>query len=162
MISAATSRIEKSTSVSPESIRYPSVEFVSELDADDRRIVIDGLVAYNAARGHVWEHVPLNVLARDANENVVGGLLGEVNLGWLFVSALWVADEYRGTGIGAALVRQAEAEAIRRGCIGIYLDTFSFQARPFYERLGFEVFGELTDCPTGGARYYLSKRLRRA
>ena len=46
-----------------------------------------------------------------------------------------------------------EAEAIRRGCRGAYLDTFSYQARPFYERLGYEVFGTLDDYPAGHQRF---------
>ena len=90
---------------------------------------------------------------------MVGGLLGETNVGWLFVAALWVAERFRGRGIGTALLAEGEAEARRRECIGVYLDTYSFQARPFYERLGYELFGTLPDCPPGGAKYYLYKRL---
>jgi GNAT superfamily N-acetyltransferase len=90
---------------------------------------------------------------------VVGGLLGEVNLGWLFVAALWVDPEYRRAGLGTVLLRKAELEAYERGCIGIFLDTYSFQARPFYEKLGYRVFGELRDCPPGEAKFYLSKRI---
>ncbi|MDB5536981.1 MAG: Acetyltransferase family protein, partial [Devosia sp.] len=43
--------------------------------------------------------------------------------------------------------------------VGIWLDTFSFQARPFYEKLGYSVFGTIPDYPPGGARYFLSKTL---
>jgi predicted N-acetyltransferase YhbS len=82
-----------------------------------------------------------------------------VNLGWLFIAALWVNEANRGGGIGTALMQEAEKEARHRGCTGIFLDTYSFQARPFYERLGFSVFGELRDCPAGEIRYYLSKLL---
>jgi hypothetical protein len=52
-----------------------------------------------------------------------------------------------------------EAEAIRRGCHGAFLDTFSYQARPFYEKLGYEVFGTLEDYPPGHQRFYMRKRL---
>ena len=114
---------------------------------------------YNDEQGQVWEREPLNVVARDEAGRVVGGLIGEVNLRWLFVSALWVDDGLRHSGVGARLIAGAEAEARLRGCLGIYLDTFSFQARPFYEKLGFTLFGELPDCPPGGAKYYLYKRL---
>jgi GNAT superfamily N-acetyltransferase len=136
-----------------------TVRYEPELAAEDRSTVIDGLVSYNTEQGYVWERVPLNVLARDADGRVVGGLLGEISLGWLFVSALWVDSACRGSGVGTRLVATAEARAAERGCEGIYLDTFSFQARPFYERLGFERFGELEDCPRGGAKYYFRKRL---
>jgi GNAT superfamily N-acetyltransferase len=86
-------------------------------------------------------------------------LLGQTNLGWLFVSALWVDFARRGRGLGTALLEAAETEAMRRDCVGVYLDTYSFQAKPFYERLGYEVFGALAECPPGATKYYLSKRL---
>jgi hypothetical protein len=54
-----------------------------------------------------------------------------------------------------------EAEAIRRGCHSAYLDTFSYQSRPFYEKLGYEVFGTLDDYPRGHQRFYMRKRLQR-
>jgi len=53
----------------------------------------------------------------------------------------------------------AEEEAQKRQCIGLHLDTFSFQALDTYLGLGFEVFGEIKDHPEGGRRYCLSKRL---
>jgi hypothetical protein len=56
-------------------------------------------------------------------------------------------------------MRRAEAVAAARGCVGVWLDTFSFQARPFYERLGYSVFGTLEDNPRGGARFFMQKRL---
>ena len=56
-------------------------------------------------------------------------------------------------------MHEAEAEAVRRGCASAYLDTFDFQARPFYERLGYQLFGQLDDFPPGGSRYFLRKRL---
>jgi GNAT superfamily N-acetyltransferase len=89
----------------------------------------------------------------------VGGLLGEINHGWLFVSALWVDEDCRRVGIGTALMRAAEEQAGSSGCTGVFLDTYSFQARPFYERLRYTVFGVLRDCPIGEQRYYMSKQL---
>jgi GNAT superfamily N-acetyltransferase len=125
----------------------------------DRDAIVDGLLGYNAEQGFPWARHSLSVVARDRSSAVIGGLLGETNHGWLFVAALWVAERYRGRDIGTALLKAAEKEARRRRCIGVYLDTYSFQARPFYERLGYQLFGTLTDCPPGGAKYYLYKRL---
>lgn len=132
---------------------------VDELSSNDRDAIIDGLLEHNTEQGFVWASRPLTVVARDPSGAVVGGLLGQTNLGWLFVAALWVATARRGCGLGGALLDAAEVEAHRRGCVGVYLDTYSFQARPFYERRGYRVFGALADCPPGATKYYLSKRL---
>jgi GNAT superfamily N-acetyltransferase len=140
-------------------MRDVTLDTAEELPASEREAIADGLLAHNAARGFPWASRPLEVAARGPAGEVVGGLLGKTNLGWLFVSALWVAERERGRGVGGALLDAAEAEAGRRGCVGVYLDTYSFQARPFYERRGYRLFGELPDCPRGATKYYLSKRL---
>ena len=44
-----------------------------------------------------------------------------------------------------------------RGCRYAY--TFSFQARPFYESLGYEVFCTLEDYPPGHRRFFMKKAL---
>jgi GNAT superfamily N-acetyltransferase len=135
-----------------------TVQTTEDLAPEDRATVIDGLVSYNRDQGFVWERAPLNVLAREAEGRVIGGLLGEINLGWLFVTALWVDADHRGADIGTELIHAAEVEARARQCVGVYLDTYSFQARPFYQKLGFELFGELSECPPGGAKYYFRKQ----
>jgi len=145
--------------VAPAAMKGFSVRSVDALPPDERGAIIAGLQAYNADYGAmpIWQEV--SAVARDRSGAVVGGLLGETGHGWLFVMVLWVADAYRGQGIGSALLAQAEREARRRKCIGVYLDTYSFQARPFYERLGYRLFGTLPDCPPGSTKYYLYKRL---
>ena len=139
-----------------------TLDAMEELPASARDTIVDGLLEYNATQGFAWAGRPLGVVARERSGVVVGGLLGQTNIGWLFVSALWVAASRRGRGLGSALLTAAEAEARRRDCVGVYLDTYSFQAKPFYERLGYRVFGELADCPPGATKYYLSKRLVRS
>jgi GNAT superfamily N-acetyltransferase len=56
---------------------------------------------------------------------------------------LWVAEAARGAGHGRRLMEDAEAYARSRGAVGATVETHSFQARPFYERLGYQVFGTL-------------------
>jgi len=65
---------------------------------------------------------------------------------------------YRGQGVGTELMRRGEAEAVARGCHGVWLDTFEFQARGLYERLGYTCFGELENYPVG-PRFFMSKRV---
>jgi len=78
--------------------------------------------------------------------------------GWLFVHNLWVAEQRRGAGLGSLLMQEAEARARELGCHSAWLDTFSFQARGFYRKLGYEEFGTL-EYPPGAARHFLRKRI---
>ena len=121
--------------------------------------VFKGLRAFNREHAVPPDRAPLVMSATDAGGAMVGGLVAESAWKWLFVDLLWVEDGQRGRGIGRSLLCAAEAEARRRECIGVYLDTFDFQARPFYERLGYIVFGTLEDYPPGHSRFYLRKRL---
>jgi GNAT superfamily N-acetyltransferase len=127
---------------------------------EDVAVVVAGLSAFNVAHSGDagWEAV--TVFLRDAvDDRVVGGLLGEIRWRWLYVSKLWVSEAHRGGGAGTRLMAAAESRARERDCIGVYLDTFEYQARPFYERLGFEVYGTLEGFPPGFRQYYLAKRL---
>ena len=45
------------------------------------------------------------------------------------------------------------------GVMDAWLDTYDFQARPFYERHGYEMFAELDDLPGGHRRWFMRKRL---
>ncbi len=102
---------------------------------------------------------PVNVLLRDENGDVVGGLLGHIKWRWLYVAKLWISEEFRGKGHGFGLMKAAEEHARSRGCVGSYLDTFEYQARPFYEKCGYKVFGTLEGYPPGYRQFYLSKAL---
>jgi ribosomal protein S18 acetylase RimI-like enzyme len=75
----------------------------------------------------------------------------------LHVDLLFLPESLRRIGIGRQLMSDAEGEAIRRGCRGAWLDTYSFQARGFYERLGYTVFGTIEDYPPGYSRFFLKK-----
>ncbi len=86
-----------------------------------------------------------------------GGLVGVISWEWLFIEALWVGDSLRGQGVGRHLMQKAEAHALVNGCHSAWLDTF--QARPFYEALGYEVFGELDRFPGGQSRYFMRRNL---
>ena len=97
-------------------------------------------------------------LQSEAGE-ILGGALGNTWGRWYFLAELWVDRPLRGQGHAQRLVAAAEQHAIQRGCTNAFLDTFSFQARPFYEKFGYTVFGVLEEHPVGHRHFYLSKRL---
>lgn len=129
-------------------------------DPQDIRAVIGKILDYNNNNQNLEDVAyPLSVLIRDAKGEIVGGLIGKIHWGWLFVSHLWVAEALRSQGYGRQLMLTAEKAAKERGCDRVYLDTFSFQALGFYERLGYQIFGVLEDFPPGHQRYFLQKQI---
>ncbi len=122
--------------------------------------VVDGLVQFNAGDIGPSGRQMIAVLIRDQPDGrIQGGLVGYTAWGWLFVEKLYVAEALRGQGFAGRLLAEAEAEAVRRGCKAVWIDTFNPTARRVYERQGFVVFGELADFPVGRSRFFLQKRL---
>jgi len=128
-------------------------------DEGTRQAILQPLRAYNEAQAGPGNYQPLVITIQDAAGQIIGGLWGSTGYGWLYTQLLAVPEHLRGQGLGAQLLERAEAEARARGCVGSWLDTFSFQARGFYERLGYRAFGSIDNYPPGGARFFLSKRL---
>ncbi len=129
-----------------------------EASPADIEAVQSGLRAFNVTRIGEPAEVPVQIFLRDDRGDVVGGLLGHIRWRWLYVGKLWIDAAHRGAGHGAALIAAAEARAITHACLGAYLDTFEYQARPFYEKLGYELFGTLDGYPPGYCQYHLAKR----
>jgi len=126
---------------------------------EDDAAVRRGLLAFNERHIGPSNERPVRLVVRDATGAVIAGLLGATRWGWLHVDKLWLSDEARGQGLGTRLMARAEAIAIERGCVGATLNTFEHQARPFYEKLGYELFGTLEGYPAGTRQHHLLKRL---
>lgn len=104
--------------------------------------------------------LPFALEIRDTEGAAVAGGLWAMSLWGSFYIALVVTpQDARGRGLGSELMRRAEAEAQARGCRQMWLDTYAFQARGFYERLGFEVFGQIDGPGPMFPRYFMQKRL---
>lgn len=82
-------------------------------------------------------------LSSPGSTAIAGGLWALSLWGSFYIALLVVPEDARGQGHGSELMRQAEAEARRRACRQMWLDTYAFQAKAFYERLGFQIFGEI-------------------
>lgn len=78
---------------------------------------------------------------------------------WLDIDILWVAEPLRGRGYGTALMTAAEDAARSRRCLYARVATHGFQAKGFYEKLGYRVVGQLEDWPPGHTAYMLRKDL---
>ena len=128
-----------------------------------REAIVAPLIRFNEQRaGRSEDYRPLALLLSDSGTGaIIGGLYGDTMFGHLHVDLLFVPEALRRGGLGRQLMARAEDEARRRGCHGAWLDTYSFQARGFYERIGYEVFGVIEDFPPGHSRFFLKKALPR-
>ncbi len=136
------------------------VTLLAEPGAEVREAILDTLIEHNTAIAGPARWVPFAVVLRAPGGTAVqGGLWGACYYDWCFVELLAVPEAARGQGLGRRLMAEAEGFARRYGAAGIWLDTFSFQARGFYEKLGFSSFGQIEDHPRGGRRFFMQKRL---
>ena len=140
------------------------VEIVFEPEPlpETRAAILEGLIAFNQQQTGGTQSPPRNValaLRDPETGKAVGGLTARISYSRMFVELLYVPETLRGQGLGEKLMREAEERARQAGCIGIWLDTFTFQAPGFYEKLGYVTFGEIPDYPPGHSRYFLHKQL---
>ena len=137
----------------------PTITMTDTPEPHVRNAIVDPLVAFNNSHASRPEdYRPLVVILSDPETcGIVGGLWGETNFAHLHIDLLFVPETLRRTGLGRQMLLQAEQEALARGCRGSRLDTYSFQARGFYERLGYAVFGGIEDYPPGQSRIFMRK-----
>lgn len=122
----------------------------------DEMIVQRGLDTYNSAFG-LEPITELSAFYRDAENQVRGGIYGEVYWHWLYIDLVWVDPAVQHQGHGERLMHSLEQEALSRGAGHAYLSTTSFQALPFYHQFGYELFGVLEDRPPGYNYYFLKR-----
>ncbi|MDN3653244.1 GNAT family N-acetyltransferase [Thalassotalea ponticola] len=102
---------------------------------------------------------PLALTYRDQQGQILAGVSGVTFGHWLHIERLWVADSLRGKGIGQQLLVAIEEQAKQRQCQFAFVDTLDFQAKPLYQKNGYQVQCTQHDYPLAGKRYYLSKTL---
>jgi ribosomal protein S18 acetylase RimI-like enzyme len=134
------------------------IEITASPTRDDEVFVIDQVRAFNAAFT-TRDFRPLCVFARDADNSIVAGLIGKTYWNYLEIHFLWVSEQHRKLGHASAILRSAENEALTRGCEHVFLDTFSFQALGFYQKLGYQEFGRLSGFSGKHDKHYLYKAL---
>jgi len=143
-----------------------AVEVEDVPDGATRQLMDQGLDEYNDSKAGGDNSQDLWVIARDSAGTVQGGVKAKTFYSWMFIDWLWVSKSAQGVGIGSLLMEKAEAVARERGCIGAYVDTFSFHAPDFYRSSGYEEFGRIEELPPGHAciwlrRHLLGSRLRK-
>jgi len=149
----------------PPPLYLSSMKMVIELQEHpqpaDLRQLLDGVRAYNRDRTGNDRPRAVAVFLRDENGRMVGGVQGDLWGRSMHIAALWVDDKYRSQGHGSALMMAVEKYGAENDHPLIYLETTSFQALPFYQGLGYELFGELPEITAGHKLYFLKKEISR-
>ncbi|MFP5486903.1 MAG: GNAT family N-acetyltransferase [Acidimicrobiia bacterium] len=129
----------------------------ADLDAVERAVL-----EFNMERTGFRDDRVLGCVLRDPDGALIAGLSGFTWGGYGMIEWLFVRDDQRGSGLGTRLVRAAEEEAVRRGCVVMRVNTHTFQAPDFYRRLGYDDIGEAVDTPVGHGEVFYAKRLDRS
>ncbi|MBW8192453.1 GNAT family N-acetyltransferase [Neiella marina] len=139
------------------------IELTTQPPEAELKILSKGIQSYNS--GYLTEQVATEpdtrfaVFARNNQGIVVGGIRANAYWNYCIIELLWLASEARGQRIGSQLIHAAEAHAKSCGFEYVRTETLDIQAKPFYQKLGYNVFGELPDYPKGHTTYCLIKKL---
>jgi GNAT superfamily N-acetyltransferase len=132
-----------------------------EDDADDtiQKALVVGMRAFNAAATGGILSQKIAIAIRDDGGNLLGGVIGRLAGDSIYMEIVFAEEQIRNTGLGREMMLMAEAEAKRRGAREAWLYTMSFQAKPFYEKLGYRQFAELPWEGAKHARHFMRKEL---
>ncbi|MGI5309546.1 GNAT family N-acetyltransferase [Rheinheimera sp. WS51] len=118
------------------------------------------IAEFNALHWNASLRQPLGLKKLDNQGELIAALTGRTFGNWFYLESFWLAESYRGKGLGKAMLLEAEQLAKQRGCRYVLLDTLNFQAKPFYQRLGYQIIWTQADYPfDGGAKYFMQKQL---
>ena len=136
---------------------------IEESTKEEYDLVDNGIDEYNLLKVPSAQEpslIPINRVIKGLSGEVLGGMNSVLYCGTcLHVGVLWVKEEYRKEGYGSILLNEIERIGKEKGCNLIHLDTFDFQAKDFYLKHGYEIFGVLDDCPMEHKRYYMKKNI---
>ncbi|GAA0764639.1 GNAT family N-acetyltransferase [Clostridium subterminale] len=137
---------------------------IKESTKDEEDLVWKGIIQYNSAVIHLKQiasEIPVNRVSKEKDGNVIGDINCILFYCWntLYIDMLWIRENHRKSGHGSKLLNEVERIAREEKCTLIHLETMDFQAKDFYIKNGYEIFGELENVPNGHKRYYMRKIL---
>jgi GNAT superfamily N-acetyltransferase len=136
----------------------PQIELDEDPSVDDFRVILNGVREFNRQHTVNERPHPVAYFLRDEGQ-IVGGVQGTFWGRSVHIDALWIHEQHRGGGYGSQLMGAIEEYAVAHGHPLVYLETTSFQALPFYQKLGYKVFGELPEISRGHTLFFLRKEL---
>jgi ribosomal protein S18 acetylase RimI-like enzyme len=135
-------------------------EFIIDHSASLAELAKQKIAEFNALHWDASLRQPLGLKKLNQQGDLIAVLTGRTFGNWFYLESFWLAETCRNQGVGRAMLTEAEHIARQRGCRYVLLDTLNFQAKPFYQRLGYEVSWTQADYPfDGGAKYFMQKTL---
>lgn len=103
---------------------------------------------------------PVAFVSYDSKDAVKGAVVVMVFWGQLHVKTLWVAEDWRGTGLARELMEKAHDYGRSHKCDFAFVETMSFQAEGFYQKLGYTTEFRRDGYAAGTAFVYMQKNLK--
>lgn len=128
---------------------------------EESELIVDKIVEYNLSKVPIIQEssfIWINRVIADTYGDIIAGINSKMYC-WncLYIDVLWVKEEHRKKGLGSKILNEIEKVAKDKGCYLIHLDTFDFQAKDFYLKHGYDIFGILDECPQKHKRYFMKK-----
>lgn len=140
-----------------------NIEITQRPHEQDVKIISQGIIDFNRSQipelEAIEKEVKFFVFARNETKQIIGGIRALCFWNTLHIELLWLSESNRGKGIGKELIESAENFAQANNCEKVFVETSSWQAKPFYEKLGYIHIATLNGRPKGHASHYLSKDL---
>ena len=135
----------------------PTLELAEPPNPEDSRLLIDAVRSFSHDRTGNARPRTVAYLLRDEQQRIIGGVQGMLWGRSMHIDVLWVDEHHRGQGHGAKLMSAIENYSAEHNHPLIFLETLSFQALPFYQGLGYQIFGELPEISAGHTLFFLKK-----
>ena len=138
-----------------------NIEITTSSNNNEATILSNGIVDFNTSKvpdlEPIESEIKFFVFAKDKTQNVIGGIRAICFWNTLHIELFWISEKHRGKGIGKKLIKSAESFAIENNCEKAFVETTSWQAKPFDEKNGYNLMGTLNNRPKGHSSHYLTK-----
>jgi ribosomal protein S18 acetylase RimI-like enzyme len=123
----------------------PKVNVITDINTTQQiaDYLATNLKQFNELHIGPYERKPYVIYIENDDAVIIGGLKGDILENVCSVHTVWVHENYRHKGLGSRLFKQLEDFAKMHRCEFIQLDTAEFQAKSFYEKIGFSEVAQL-------------------
>lgn len=136
-----------------------TIAYEESPSTDDLKLLFDGISAEAYLKRGLSKGKSFCFFCKDNNENILGGVYGWVIYGCLHIDELWIESNYRNQGLGSKLILKALEYGKANNCTFSTVNTMDFEARPFYEKHGYEVEFKRQGYDKNTSFYFLRKKL---